>query len=234
MKISVLIPAFNEERNIESTLKGLRSFQEDFCRKRNLDLKILVIDDGSLDKTYEKAVESKAIAIKLKKNLGKGGALREGLKKAQGDIIVFLDADLKETSKEVYKLIVPILEEDVDVTIARFKPVAGKKGFGLVKSLAFYGIKYFTGHDIKSGLSGQRAFKRKVLEDIGYIPEGFSLEVGMLIDILKKGFSVREVDVDMQHDVTERDLKGFIHRGKQFIDILKVLIMQFRRRGAVA
>jgi len=234
VRISILIPAFNEENNIESTLRGLAAFDTDFCSGRNLELEILVIDDGSADKTWEKAASCGARAIRLEKNMGKGGALRQGIKEAKGDIIVFLDADLKESSGEAYKLIEPILSGDADVTIAKFKSVPGKKGFGLVKALAYYGIKFFTGRRISSGLSGQRAFKRKVLEEIGYIPDGFSLEVGMLIDILKKGFCVREVDVNMRHDVTGRDLKGFMHRGRQFADILKVLISKFRRRGAVA
>ncbi|NLZ52227.1 MAG: glycosyltransferase family 2 protein, partial [Thermoanaerobacteraceae bacterium] len=123
-----------------------------------------------------------------------------------------------------YKLISPILSDEADVVIARFKPPGTKKGFGLVKTLAFYGVKLFTGRNITSALSGQRAFKREVLDAIGTIPEGFGIEVGMLIDILKNGFIVKEVDVDMHHDVTGRDLKGFLHRGKQFWHILKVLV----------
>ena len=110
------------------------------------------------------------------------------------------------------------------MVIARFKPVRGKKGFGFVKALAFYGVKFFTGQEVTSALSGQRAFKKEVLDEIGTIPEGFGIEIGMLIDILNKGYIVKEVDVDMWHDVTGRDLKGFIHRGKQFWHILKVLV----------
>lgn len=234
MRISVLIPAFNEESNIESTLRGLKDFEKDFCVKWKLDMELVVIDDGSVDRTSEKAATCGARVIKLDNNLGKGGALRQGIKSATGDIIVFLDADLRESSREVYKLIEPILNHKADVTIAKFKPVRGKKGFGLVKTLARWGIKFFTGKSVSSGLSGQRAFRREVLEAIGSIPDGYGLEVGMLIDILKKGFCVMEVDVDMRHDVTGRDLKGFLHRGRQFADILNVLISKFGRRGAVA
>jgi glycosyltransferase involved in cell wall biosynthesis len=232
MRISVLIPAYNEEDNIQATLKGLGSFRETYCKEKGLDLDILVIDDGSSDKTYEKALRSGAEAIKLEKNTGKGGALRAGIGKAQGDIVVFLDADLRESSEEVYKLVEPILSGDADVTIARFERVSGK-GFGLVKALAYYGIKLFTGKSFSSGLSGQRAFKRSVLESVKTIPDGFGIEVGMLIDILRKGFNVKEVKVSMTHDVTGRNLKGFLHRGTQFRDILKLLLSRLGRGKTV-
>ncbi|HHY70181.1 MAG TPA: glycosyltransferase family 2 protein [Thermoanaerobacterales bacterium] len=224
MKVTVLIPAFNEEKNIEQTLKGLDDFKNIYCRQNQIDLDILVIDDGSGDQTCINASKAGARVLGLKKNKGKGNALRAGLKNVDGDIVIFLDADLRESSGEVYKLVSPILKGEADVVIARFKPPNKKKGFGFVKALAFYGVKFFTGKEVTSALSGQRAFKKEVLDTIGIIPEGFGIEVGMLIDILKKGFVVKEVDVDMHHDVTGRDLKGFLHRGKQFWHIFKVLI----------
>lgn len=232
MKISVLIPAHNEEDNIGKTLSGLEKFNEEFCKQKGIQLDIIVIDDGSSDNTYVKALGYKVKAIRLEPNRGKGGALREGIKKAQGDIIVFLDADLKESSYEIHKLVTPILKNDADVVIAKFKPPKKKGGFGFVKTLASRGVKFFTGKEFRSSLSGQRAFKKEVIEDIKHIPDGFGLEVGMLIDILKKGYSVIEVETDMYHDVTGRDIKGFIHRGKQFFDILKVLISKLGVKNA--
>lgn len=223
MRIDVLIPAFNEENNIQQTLQGLENFKRDFSKEHSLDVEILVIDDGSSDNTYEKALELNAKVIKLTGNMGKGNALQEGFNKSAGDIVVFLDADLQKSSYEIYKLVLPILKGEADVVIAKFKPTKKKGGFGFVKTLAFYGIKFFTGQEITTAISGQRAFKREVLTDIKVIPDGFGLEVGMLIDILRKGYSIREVDVDMYHDVTGRDIKGFIHRGRQFWDIFKVL-----------
>lgn len=228
MKVSILIPAFNEEKNIAKTLYGLKEFKNKFCKDHKIEADILVIDDGSSDQTAALASKSGAKVVKLTSNRGKGGALREGLNHTDGDIIVFLDADLQETSQEVSKLLLPILNDSADVTIAKFKPVPGKKGFGLVKALAFYGVKSLTGKEIATSLSGQRAFKRQVLNDIQGIPEGFGIEVGMLVDILRKGYRVQEVDVDMRHDVTGRDFSGFVHRGRQFFDILKVLAQKRR------
>lgn len=223
MKISIIIPAYNEEANIGKTILGI---QDCFLKEIDEDItqEIIVVDDGSKDKTYDEARKLDIQVLKLDTNQGKGGALRAGLKLASGDIIAFIDADLAESSYEVHRILIPIIQEKADVTIARFKPPKKKGGFGFVKGLASFGVRLYTGKNIKSVLSGQRAFRREVLEDIGTIPEGFGIEVGMLIDILKKGYTVLEVKTDMTHDVTGRDIKGFLHRGRQFIDIFKVLI----------
>ena len=234
MNISVLIPAFNEAQNIKQTIDGLIRLKDEFLNKNGMDLQIIVIDDGSSDNTYERAVECGVEVLKLDRNIGKGGALNRGMKKARGDIVIFLDADLRGSSFEAYKLIIPIIQDSAAVTVAQFRPPKAKGGFGFVKALASHGVRFFTGHKLTSVLSGQRAFKRKVLEDIADIPDGYSLEVGMLIDILIKGYRVVEVDVDMYHDVTGRNLQGFLHRGKQFIHILRVLIRKIRERRAIA
>jgi hypothetical protein len=115
---------------------------------------------------------------------------------------------------------------EADMTIARFPPARKKGGFGFVKALARWGVYIYTGKNINCSLSGQRAFRREVMECIGNISPGFGVEVGLTIDALKKGFSVMEVDVDMTHRETGRDLGGFAHRIRQFFNILQVLIQR--------
>ncbi len=217
-KITALIPAYNEEKRIFNTVNSLK--------KSKYINKILVIDDGSTDNTREIAMKTGVDVISSEGNIGKGNALNLGLKTIsyEEDIIVFIDADLENTAIEVDKLIAPILYENIDVTIARFKPALKKGGFGLVKKMAQKGVELFTGQVIDSCLSGQRAFKAEVLKNIKKIPSKFGVEIGMLIDILNKGYSVKEVDVDMKHRETGRDINGFIHRGRQFYQILYTLI----------
>lgn len=218
--ISIIIPAYNEEDKIKDTLMGVLSITE-------ID-EIIVVDDGSSDSTYNMALSmnnTKIKSYKLEQNKGKGHALNYGLKVAmkKADIIGFVDADLGSTSSDVGKLLTPILNDQADVTIAKFPPAKKKGGLGFVKRLAKESVKEMTGVELDSTLSGQRIFKKNVLEHFSEIPFGYGVEVGMTIDILKKGFRVQEVLVNMTHNETGRNLKGFIHRGKQYYHIKKVL-----------
>ncbi|HHY13874.1 MAG TPA: glycosyltransferase family 2 protein [Thermoanaerobacterales bacterium] len=234
MKITALIPAYNEEENIEHTISGLLKLKKEFKEKRNIDFEIIVIDDGSSDNTRKIAQRYDVEVLGFDENLGKGEALDYGIKKSRGDIVLFLDADLRESSFEAYKLVNPIIKGKADVTVARLPAPKIKTGLGLVKTLAYRGVKFFTGHEFSCPLSGQRAFKRNVLDEIKQIPGGYGIEVGMLIDILKQGHNILEVDVDMYHDITGRNLRGFLHRGKQFLHILKILINKIGEKKTIA
>lgn len=218
--ISIIIPAYNEEGRIKDTLDSIVDIKE--------INEIVVVDDGSSDDTYKIASEiknDKLKVFKLDKNRGKGYALNYGLRISikNADIIGFLDGDLGKSAKEIRKLIVPILDGEADVTIAKFPPAKKKGGLGFVKGLAKQSVLEMTGVELDSTLSGQRIFKKEVLEKFDEIPFGYGVEVGMTIDILKYGYTIKEVLVNMTHNETGRDLKGFIHRGKQYYHIKKVL-----------
>lgn len=218
--VSVVIPAYNEEDKIKETLGaiiGIESVNE-----------IIVVDDGSTDNTENVAksiVHDKIKVYRLNKNKGKGFALNFGMKIAmeKGNIIGFVDADLGDSAKDVEKLIKPIMNNESDVTIAKFPPAKKKGGLGFVKRLAKESVYEMTGVELESTLSGQRVFKKEVLEKFDRIPFGYGVEVGMTIDMLKQGYDIKEVLVNMTHSETGRDLKGFIHRGKQYYHIKKIL-----------
>lgn len=86
MKISAIIPAFNEEKTIASIIKEVKS--------NPLISEVIVVDDGSLDKTFDVAKKSKARVIKILKNEGKGEAMERGVKETDAPILMFIDADL--------------------------------------------------------------------------------------------------------------------------------------------
>jgi len=215
---TVLIPVYNEEKKISATIKAIKNY--------DIINKICVINDGSTDNTSKILEEIDGIeVINMTKNVGKGGAMQAGLEVVidYSDIIVFIDGDIGETAEEVIKLIEPVKNKLADVSIARFPRAKKKGGFGLVKKLARYGVYLHTGVFLDTVISGQRAFRREVLQNISF-PKDYGIEVGTTIDILKKGYKVIEVDVLMHHNETGRDLSGFIHRGRQFSQILKTLI----------
>lgn len=217
MHISVIIPAFNEERSIASTVKTVLALPE-------VD-RVLVVDDGSGDRTAARARKAGAEVISHIKNLGKGAALNTGVSACRAsDIVVFLDADTGPSAVEIQKLITPLLDNAADMTVAVFPPAKNKGGFGLVKALAYWGVFVLTGKRFIASLSGQRAFNRRALEAIGKIPDGFGAEVGITVKACLAGLAVREVAVNMIHRETKRDFAGFKHRGRQFLDLLRFFV----------
>ncbi|MFO7820148.1 MAG: glycosyltransferase family 2 protein [Halanaerobacter sp.] len=220
MSVSVLIPAYNEEKQIKATIETASNLAE--------VEEVIVIDDGSGDKTYHQALQTEAKVIQSPVNQGKGAALNRGLKMVQEDIILLLDADLGKSAREAKKLLNPLLEGEVDMTVAKFITPSQKGGFGLVKRLATWGLRIITGRCFAAPLSGQRAVTKEVIREIKEFAPGFGVEVGLTIAAFRAGFKIKEVPVNMRHRFTGRDLKGFWHRGRQFKDIVIILASQLR------
>ncbi|NSW84354.1 MAG: glycosyltransferase family 2 protein [Syntrophothermus sp.] len=215
--VTVVIPAYNEETRIGSTVRAVR--ESGFADQ------ILVMDDGSQDKTAVIARGEGAEVIELKPNRGKGEALNRAVPHIKGDIVLFLDADLGDSARQGQLLVKPILEGEADITIARFPPPKKKGGFGLVKGLAAWGLKR-AGMEAREPLSGQRAMSKTVLMDLLPFSPGFGVELGMSLRALARGYRLLEVDTTMTHAETGRDVKGFVHRGRQFWDVLKVILKE--------
>ncbi|WP_048602236.1 glycosyltransferase family 2 protein [Rubeoparvulum massiliense] len=215
-RVSVIIPAYNEATRIGTTLQALWStpfFAE-----------LIVVDDGSEDHTSEIAIPLATRVIRLPGRCGKGAALYRGWQEAQGEYLLFLDADLGESSHHARHLLPPLFRDRADVTIAQFPSAQKKGGFGLVKMLAREGVFMLTGSYVTSVLSGQRAYKKEVLTVLGEPVQRFGVEVGMTIDCLRKGYRIEEIPLPFQHRETLRNWDGFKHRGKQFIQIGSTLI----------
>lgn len=214
-KISVVIPAHNEAERIADTIKGVQSIPE--------VSEIIVVDDASSDETAELAKQAGATVISLPRNMGKGEALNQGVAKASGQIIALLDGDLGFSSSEARALLLPVLQNQADMTIAQFPRAKKKGGFGLVKNLARAGIQHFAGINSQAPLSGQRVMTRQVLAMVVPFASGYGVEVALTIRVARAGFRVLEVPTQMSHAETGRDLRGFLHRGKQFVHVARVL-----------
>ena len=117
IKISILIPVYNEEATIINLLK---SVQKEIRKIKTVTFEIIVIDDCSKDNTSKLLKENGNLynhMITLEKNQGKGGAILQGLVKAKGEYILFQDADLEYSPKDYKALIRPIFDFDVDVVM---------------------------------------------------------------------------------------------------------------------
>lgn len=214
--LSVLIPAYNEESTIASTVRAV--WDVEMVRQ------VVVVDDGSQDATAARATEAGATVIRLPCNRGKGNALNVGASYLTEPIIALLDADLGETAHQLEVLARPVLEGIADMTIAGFPPVEKAGGLGFVKGLARGGIFLLTGLRLQAPLSGQRVFRREVLAAVTPFAEGYGVEVAMTVKAARAGYRILEVPTTMSHRVTGRDWAGFRHRGRQFWHVLLTLI----------
>lgn len=220
-RVVALIPAFNEEERIKSTVGSLSSIE--------LINRIVVVDDGSTDLTGQLAKDAGAEVIELRENVGKGDAINKALTLINNyEVLLLLDADLGDSAKEAVKLLDPVLRGEADMTIADFPEPNVKSGFGLVKGLAAWGIKKCSDLSVCEPLSGQRAISHRVINTVKKLDGGFGAEVGLTIDAARSGFKVLEVPTTMSHAATGRNLSGFIHRGKQFYYVLKAILRRLR------
>jgi len=224
-RVSILIPAFNEENKIYSTVSSA-------FRICGVD-QVIVIDDGSQDETSQVALSAGAQVKRVFPNQGKGNALNAGAELVTGNIVVLLDGDLGSSAHEAIKLIDPVINGETDMTVAKITASKGSGGFGLVKGLARNGVRFLTGEEMNCVLSGQRAMSKRVFDDLLPFSEGFGVEVGMTVKALKKGYRILEVPVSMSHNETGKDFRGFLHRGKQFFHILRVFIQLFFGGGRI-
>jgi glycosyltransferase involved in cell wall biosynthesis len=213
-QVSVIVPAWNEERLISETLCSIKSAINQWQGRPSVEL--IVVDDGSRDATYAEAARWSDLIVQHPKRCGKGAALATGKHAAQGSLLVFLDADLGSTARWFPQMVAPILDGEADMVIAQFAAVHKPGGFGLVKKLAKRGVYRLSGFTSSAPLSGQRAIRREVLNRIGRLSDGFGVEVGLTIDAVKLGFIVREQTVPFAHRESGRDMQDWLHRAKQF------------------
>lgn len=222
-RIAVLIPAFNEEDLIGETVKAAVAMP-------GID-EIVVIDDGCEDETPFVAHEAGARVIQMFRNSGKGSALNRGVAETDADIYLIIDADLGASAAETYRLLEPLLADQADMSIAIMRAPPGHKGgFGLVMKLAKWAVRKYGGVCVKAPISGQRAIRRELIEHIGGFERGFGVETALTIDAARAGFRIVEVPLPLTHRLTGRDLKGFAHRARQFIDILRAVRKRRRVR----
>ncbi|NLY85908.1 MAG: glycosyltransferase family 2 protein [Tissierellia bacterium] len=220
-KLVAVVPVYNEGDLIKDTIEGLKKIE-------SID-EIVVVNDGSTDNTSDICKSLGVTVIDIENNQGKGHAIKSAIESISFDYLALVDGDLGNTSWEVEKLIDPVINGKGDVSIAKFPKAEVKGGFGLVKGFAKKSVYYFTGVELDTTLSGQRVYRKEVLNKIDYIPNRYGIELAMTVQTINNGFSIIEVPVTMKHRYSGRNLKGFIHRGKQFLDILKTSIMLYIR-----
>ncbi|GAA5013391.1 glycosyltransferase family 2 protein [Actinopolymorpha pittospori] len=232
-RVAVVIPARDEAARVASTVRAA-------AKVPGVDL-VVVVDDGSGDATAQRAQEAGAVVVGHRRSRGKAAAMTTGAKtvaaidsredRTAPRHLLFLDADLEESAAEAERLLRPVLDGAADMTIATMPAQSGGAGggHGFVVRLARSGISQATGWEATQPLCGQRCLTRSAFDLASPLAFGFGVEVGLTIDLLRKGFRVVEVPVAFQHRVTGSDWRGQIHRGKQWLHVAGALL----RRGSL-
>jgi len=201
MNLVILIPAYNEESNIEKVILNLPR------KILGIDkTQVLVINDGSTDRTVEFALNGGADkVVSHKTNMGVGAAFMTGIRNAismQADIVLTIDADSQFDSNQIPELVVPILNSQCDVVIgSRFLKEVPK-----IPKIKLIGNKIFTkivsavlGQRFTDTQTGLRAYSKNALMSISVVNE-FTYTQEVLIDLKFKGFKIIEVPVRVTFD----------------------------------
>lgn len=220
--VSAIIPAYNESSCILQTLESIRNME--------VIKEIIVVDDGSTDNTYQLLKPLKdIILLHIENNKGKGNAVRYALNYVTSQLVVLLDADLGESASEVSKLLEHIKPEKKAIIIGRLPAPKKKGGFGILKRISGSSFQALTSRRVDSLLSGQRIIPLDFLRSIN-IPDGFGLEFKITLEGVRKGLEIIEVPVDMRHRESGRNIRGFMHRGKQCLDIVSTIRNEMKRQ----
>ena len=217
MKLSILIPAYNEEKSIQELLATVKN-----VNLGDIEKEIIVIDDGSKDGTKEILRNTPNIKfIEHKKNMGKGGAIKTGIKHATGDIIIVQDADLEYNPHEIGSVIKPIIEKRAKVVYgSRFlsrKQLNRNRLF--MKHHKSYLFAYLGGRMIThitnllflSHLTDEptcyKCFRSDIIKNIRIKNNGFEWEPEVTAKILKKGIKIIEVPISYNPRTIEEGKK---------------------------
>lgn len=200
--LSVVIPAYNEELRIRPALHDIL----DFCSGQSFTYEVIVVDDGSRDRTADIVREMNLPGIRvysLVTNAGKGAAVRCGVLQAKGERILYCDADGATPFREVLRLLAAVdhgadvaigsralLAKDTSVSTVWYRKVMGRTFNGLVNFLILPGIA-----DTQCGF---KLFTRKAAQDVfsRQRSQGFSFDVELLFLARKSGYQIAEIPVN--------------------------------------
>ncbi len=200
MKAVCLIPAYNEERNIEEVAKR--------TAKTGVFSEIIIVNDGSKDGTAEiskklsEKSKTKITLISHEKNRGKGEALKTGFEyilKAGADVAVIMDADMQYPPEQAEKIAEPIGSGRADFVMGfrDFKKVPFRHRLGNFVWKTSFNILF--GTKLKDTNCGLMALSRKALENVGTVYGGYIIENAMLASMVKKGLRIEQVPVAVDY-----------------------------------
>jgi len=216
--VSVILPAFNEAVNIAETVSKLR--------QRYPEYEVLVVDDGSEDETAKVAEAEGARVIRNGVNRGYGASLKQGMRKAKGDIVVFMDADGQHDCKDVKRLVDGLAESDMVVGERSREDLVTKRrpGKWLLSAVA----DFLVGQHIPDINSGFRALHREAgLKYLPILPSGFSLTTTLTLGMIKDGRDVKYVPIRISARSGGQSQVRYVRDGLKALLLVMRVVMLF-------
>ena len=198
-KLSIIIPVYNEVNTLEKILKNIEQVNTEGIKKE-----IILVDDGSTDGTRELLSRLETLNIyKISyhdKNMGKGAAIRTGLKLITGEIVIIQDADLEYDPGDYLKLLVPFKENNADVVYgSRFADSENKNTFGLLQKLGNMSLTLLTnllyGSNITDMETCYKVFRYDVIKNINIKSNRFDFEPEISAKIMKNKYKIVEISI---------------------------------------
>lgn len=220
MKIAIIVPAFNEEKNILAVLKEINNL--------DFDKKIIVVDDGSLDDTFNVVKKNfeNVIILRHSINLGKGAALKTGCIVAMqlgSDLIATIDADNQHPPNILPKIVDLLTRDNLDVVIGardanESMPLVSRLG-NIFLSRA---TNYLFGTNISDTQSGLKVFKTSVYDKINWSANDYFVETEMVANIGKNKLKYGELKIDTVYND--------VYKGTTFFDGIKIFFKIIKQK----
>ena len=197
MKVSIIIPCYNEKKYIIEILNRINNIE-------NLDCEIIIVDDASIDGSVELLKLNSNLYTELlinDKNYGKGYSVNKGIQKANNEIIIIQDADLEYDPNDYTKLLRPIINNKADVVYGtRFYGGSSRKihffWHTLANKILTFCCNIRTNLNLSDMECGYKVFKKDVIKNIDLKEQRFGFEPELTIKLAKKNFSFYEVGIN--------------------------------------
>jgi len=222
MKITVGLPAYNEEKNIAKIIVQLKKVAD----------QIIVCDDGSTDLTSRISESLGAIVIKHPKNLGYGSAIRSIFLKSReinSEVLVTIDADGQHKIEDIEKVVKPVVDGQTDISIgSRFldkhdnAPKYRKLGINIITKVTNSSLS----EKITDAQSGFRAYNNKVLQSLTPSDSGMGISTEILIKSSNLGFKIAEVPTEIQYEGDTSTQNSVSHGTEVLMSTLKYISIE--------
>lgn len=211
-KVSVIIPAYNESQTIGHVIHKIKSDYPDF--------EIIVVNDGSTDNTASVAEDAGAIVHSHPYNIGNGAAIKTGIRRASGAVLVFMDGDGQHDPSDIEKILHCFPDYDM-VVGARPRDQQASLGRALGNKIYNWLASYVAKFRVQDLTSGFRAIKSDIARHFVYLlPNTYSYPTTLTLGVLRNGRSVKYIPINIQDRKTGKSKIRFFRDGVRFFMII--------------